>query len=98
MTLDQLSPLLSALQEQGLSINQWKVILKLKAEGDFMMSELAKDCGFSTAAATVCIDRLEKKALIERKTDKTDRRKVIVALTLTGAMKLSILLKKLSGA
>lgn len=97
MTLDQLPPLLSALQEQGLSINQWKVLLKLKQGGKFMMSELATVCGFSTAACTVCIDRLEKKELIERKHDKDDRRMVIVSLSLMGALQLSILSKKLSG-
>lgn len=97
MTLDQFAPLLTLLKEQGLSINQWKVLLKLKSGGDFMMSELAQECDFSTAACTVCIDRLEKKGLIQRKLDKADRRKVIVAIDLAGTLKISILSKKLSG-
>lgn len=98
MTLDQLPTLLTALQEQGLSINQWKVLLKLKQGGSFMMSELSKECDFSTAACTVCIDALEKKGLVARKSDRDDRRKVIVTISLTGTLKLSLLAKKLSGA
>lgn len=77
-----------------MSISQWIILLKLKADGEFMMSELAKIAGFSTAACTVCIDRLDEMGLIQRKRDPLDRRKNIIVLSIVGANKVNSLIAR----
>jgi DNA-binding MarR family transcriptional regulator len=49
------------------------------------MSELAGRLGVSMPTASGVVDRLVELALLERRTDASDRRQVIVALTETGA-------------
>ena len=55
--------------------------LNLLAAGDVTAGTLATKTGLTTGAITGAIDRLERAGLVERRKDKTDRRKVIVAET-----------------
>jgi DNA-binding MarR family transcriptional regulator len=57
--------------------------------GEMTAGELAKLTGLTTGAVTGLIDRLEKKKLVKRKFDKTDRRKIIILPQLKNVRKLS---------
>jgi DNA-binding MarR family transcriptional regulator len=52
--------------------------------GPMSAGALASATGRSSAATTSMLDRLERKGLIERRSDPTDRRKVLVAMTQAG--------------
>ena len=48
-------------------------------KGPLTAGELSKLTGLTTGAITGLIDRLEKKKLVKRQFDKTDRRKILIA-------------------
>jgi DNA-binding MarR family transcriptional regulator len=50
--------------------------------------EIAEITGLTTGAVTGLIDRLEKRKLVKRKADKTDRRKVLIVPNTQKAMEL----------
>ncbi len=58
------------------------------------MSDIATECHMSAAGATVLIDSLEKKGLVERKHDEQDRRQVQVSLTPEGRELVDSILKQ----
>ena len=49
--------------------------------GQVTAGELASEVGLTTGAVTAMVDRLELAGLLERRRDKTDRRKVLIQLT-----------------
>lgn len=49
-----------------------------------MPGEISEEMGVSTARMATILGSLEKKELIERKIDRTDRRKIIVSITSFG--------------
>jgi DNA-binding MarR family transcriptional regulator len=53
-------------------------------ENSLRMKELAEKLGVTTGTLTVTVDRLERKGLIERKPNETDRRSYRVVLTEAG--------------
>ncbi len=83
MTLDQLETLLKALSPQGFSLPQLRTLLSLRSQKK-TMSDIAGDVGHSTAAATGSVDIMEKRGLVERSFDASDRRCVFVSLTKEG--------------
>lgn len=62
----------------GLSLSDHKYLSYLLLQGPATAGELARLTGLTTGAVTGIIDRLEKKRLVKRRFDKTDRRKVLV--------------------
>ena len=62
----------------GLSHTDHKYLGLLIQKGPLTAGELAKLTGFTTGAVTGLIDRLEKKKLVKRQFDKSDRRKIII--------------------
>jgi DNA-binding MarR family transcriptional regulator len=76
-----------SLAELGLELWEYDVLSALRRQGapfQLAATELAKATSLSTGAMTNRIDKLEKKKLVRRKRDPTDRRGVIVVLTPTG--------------
>lgn len=71
----------------GLDFPAMDVLLTLRRNGPddpMRPSDLAADMMLSTAAMTARLDKLEKRALIERKPDAKDRRATRIALTAEG--------------
>lgn len=63
----------------GVSTTDLECLNLVAAGGDVTAGALAERTGLTTGAITGAIDRLEQAGLVERRKDKTDRRKVIVA-------------------
>lgn len=72
----------------GLSLPDHKYLSYLLQQGPATAGELARLTGLTTGAVTGIIDRLEKKRLVKRQFDKTDRRKVLVVPLTTNAERL----------
>jgi len=58
--------------------------LAVLAGGDMRMRELARRLGLATSTVTRLVDRLEAAGLAERRTERPDRRSVLVGLTVGG--------------
>jgi len=70
--------------ENGLNLRQALVLHNMTLIDMPTMTEIAKWCKTSTAAATVLVDKLEKKNLVTRIRCDGDRRTIYVRLTDTG--------------
>lgn len=71
--------------DRPLTPEQYAVLKILGGAGlGVTVQEVAGQCDFPHANATRTIDRLEKRGLIIRLRDKTDRRRVMVRLTVEG--------------
>jgi len=68
----------------ALSLVHLNVLTALEAEGPLSMTRLAQVMDVSDASTTGIIDRMEKRGLVERRHDTTDRRKVLVYPTDAG--------------
>jgi DNA-binding MarR family transcriptional regulator len=66
----------------GVNETDWECLDVLDWTGPITAGELARHVGITSGAVTGAIDRLEKLGLVRRRTDPSDRRKVIVALDL----------------
>ncbi|WP_138485127.1 MarR family winged helix-turn-helix transcriptional regulator [Dyadobacter bucti] len=65
-------------RKAGMSGTDHKYLGFLIQRGEMTAGEFSAITGLTTGATTSLIDRFEKKKLVERKPDKTDRRKVII--------------------
>lgn len=74
----------SIVDGSGLSLPQMHTIEILGYWGDLRMKELASKIGVTTGTLTITIDKLEKKGLVERIPNPTDRRSFLIALTKKG--------------
>ena len=72
----------------GLSGADHKYLGILMQHGPMTAGQLASHTGLTTGAATAMIDRLEKKKLVKRDFDKTDRRKIVIVPNYENTMKL----------
>lgn len=71
--------------DRPLTPEQWAVLKILEGAGlGVTVQTIAGQCDFPHANATRTIDRLEKRGLLIRLRDKTDRRRVMVRLTVEG--------------
>lgn len=76
-----------ALAPLGLELFEYDVLSALRRQGRpyaLAATELARATGLSTGAMTNRIDKLEKRRLVRRRRDRSDRRGVIVSLTAQG--------------
>ena len=64
----------------GLGITDMKTISVLLQEGPLTAGQLAKRLSLTTGAITNVIDRLERRDLVKREPDESDRRKVMVVV------------------
>lgn len=65
-------------RKAGLSGTDHKYLGFLLVKGSMTAGELTGITGLTTGAVTGLVDRFEKKKLVKRQFDKTDRRKVII--------------------
>ena len=77
-----------ALQSQGVSVEQWRVLSALGRKGGQSMGELAQNGLMNHPALTKLADRLVADGLIHRVPDPSDQRRVLVHLTQRGIVKL----------
>ena len=65
-------------RKAGLTVTDRKYLGLILEKGPLTAGELSNLTGLTTGAITGLIDRLEKKKLVKREFDKTDRRKVFI--------------------
>src|ERR1700682_2518873 len=65
-------------KKANLSGTDHKYLGLIIQNGEMTAGDLSKLTGLTTGAVTGLIDRLEKKKLVKRKFDKTDRRKILI--------------------
>jgi DNA-binding MarR family transcriptional regulator len=73
------------LSQEGLTPNDVRALMVLDPEQGRTMRELAEAWSCDASNATFIVDRLEERALAERRTIPTDRRVKLVVLTSNGA-------------
>ena len=69
----------------ALSIVHLSVLAALEVHGPLSMTKLAEVMDVSVASATGIVDRMEKRGVVRRRHDETDRRVVLVEITKAGA-------------
>lgn len=72
----------------GLTGTDHKYLGFILQKGSMTAGEFSKITGLTTGATTGLIDRLEKKKLVKRVFDKTDRRKIMIEPSIENASKL----------
>jgi len=75
-------------RKAGLTVTDRKYLALILEKGALTAGELSNLTGLTTGAITGLIDRLEKKKLVKREFDKTDRRKVFIVPNIDKASKL----------
>lgn len=78
-TLDQVYS--QAIQPLGLTVIEWYILRALYLEDGQHASELARAVGRAATSFTPILDKLQRKNMIERQADPTDRRAVRIFLT-----------------
>jgi DNA-binding MarR family transcriptional regulator len=76
---------ISVLGRLGLTPNDSRALMSLNEKAGRTMRSLAREWDCDASTATWIVDRLEAKALAERRTEPTDRRVKLVVLTPLGA-------------
>jgi DNA-binding MarR family transcriptional regulator len=76
---------ISVLGRLGLTPNDSRALMSLDEKAGRTMRSLAREWECDASTATWIVDRLEAKALAERRTEPTDRRVKLVVLTPLGA-------------
>lgn len=76
--------LAAALERQGCSIEQWRVLVLLADGRGHPMTELAEFALLPAPTATKLADRMVADTLVYRRADPADRRRVLVHLTERG--------------
>lgn len=73
-----------ALAQHDISFSQYQHLRHLWQSDGLVQVELSRRIGIETASSTAVIDQLEKRGLIRRQRDASDRRRIIVTLTPAG--------------
>lgn len=81
----------SSLEEMNLNRTMNRTLLVLYDRGETTMTELHHAIGLEKGSLTTVVDQLIDKALVERRGDSRDRRKVNILLTSLGRKKVDIL-------
>lgn len=79
---ERMAPVLADL---GVTADQWRVLAVLSTTTGVTMSDLARLSVLSPAGATRAVDSLADRALVYRRADPTDKRRVVVFLSAHGA-------------
>ncbi len=74
-----------ALDEHGLTYDQWRILAVLEVQPGLTMSTVADAAVVPAATLTRLMDRLTELALVVRRIDRDDKRRVVVALSPRGA-------------
>lgn len=78
------------MQEAGFTGPQLLVMQALARANEMTTGDLARQVNLSQGTVTSILDRLEKRALIQRERSHTDRRRIFVSLSEQGRERLSI--------
>lgn len=73
------------LERLNITVNQWLVIKEIKTQRGYNAKDLVSALNTDKATISQLLKLLEKKGLIERKTDSIDRRAKVVKLTDEGS-------------
>jgi DNA-binding MarR family transcriptional regulator len=76
----------------GRGVGRFKSLMWL-ADGPMSLSGLAEAVGVDAPYATLIVDTLEERGLVERQPDPADRRRKLVTLTATGSKAIEKLLR-----
>jgi DNA-binding MarR family transcriptional regulator len=76
--------LAGALESEGCTVEQWRILRLLADGGGRPMSEIAEFALIPAPSLTRLIDRMVSDGLVHRRTDARDRRRVLVHLTRRG--------------
>jgi MarR family transcriptional regulator, 2-MHQ and catechol-resistance regulon repressor len=68
----------------NLSLTDFAILEALLHKGPMGVNEIGKKIALTSGSMTIAVDRLERRGLVERRTDKEDRRARVVHLTRTG--------------
>jgi DNA-binding MarR family transcriptional regulator len=71
-------------EAEDVTLTQYRSLVVLASRGPQAMASLADALGVTPPTASRLCDRLVRKGLVRRRTDRTDRRQVRVALTEAG--------------
>jgi DNA-binding MarR family transcriptional regulator len=96
MTDVQLQQVLEAIEAEGLTLQQLRLLMLASGKEQVTMSDLAHGMKYTTAACTGAVDTMEKQRFVKRQPNTEDRRKIFVHLTSRGAEALSSIQKSLS--
>lgn len=81
----RLSAALAAdLVDEGVTVDQWRVIDQLSTSQGLPMSQVGQQVGLPAPTLTKVVDRLVAANLVHRRQDPHDRRRVLVLLTRRG--------------
>lgn len=72
------------LRFRGISKSRWRLLIWLSDGGSFTVTELAYDLMLEQPTTTKLVNAAAKEGLVEKSTDKSDGRKVRVAITPNG--------------
>lgn len=76
----------SVLDAAGLTVEQWRVMCCLSDVDGQSMSSVAEFAAVPTATLTRIVDKLVENALVYRQVDKSDRRRVMIFLSVRGVL------------
>jgi DNA-binding MarR family transcriptional regulator len=72
-------------REPSLSVPQFRVLAFLSRHPNASLSEVADHIGITRASASAMVDRLVQRGLVDRQEDPSERRHIMLKLTLTGS-------------
>jgi DNA-binding MarR family transcriptional regulator len=72
-------------REPSLSVPQFRVLAFLSRHPNASLSEVADHIGITRASASAMVDRLVQRDLVDRQEDPSERRHIMLKLTLTGS-------------
>ncbi|MCB1342249.1 MAG: homoprotocatechuate degradation operon regulator HpaR [Pseudooceanicola sp.] len=80
-----MGPIRTLLADVGITEQQWRVLRVLQEDGPMEPTRIADQACLLLPSLTRMLQKLEEKKLIQRKPDKTDRRRQIVKITAKGS-------------
>lgn len=80
------------LDREGISIAHWYYLRVLSQHGTLNQRELSKRVEIAPTTAVTALDALEKRGLVRRERDTTDRRRQFVSITDEGARLIDVLM------
>lgn len=77
-------PIREMLQQSGISEQQWRVLRVVDEAGEMEQTAIAQAACLQLPSLTRILRSMESDGLVDRKTDKADRRRTLVSVTPAG--------------
>lgn len=71
-------------KEYGIKPSSWRALANIASSGPISVKELSEEIGLDLIQTSRAVDRLARKKLVTRRTDKSDRRRVELRLSKKG--------------